>query len=129
MKNTKTDNINRCFTLKLQSGNDNRKIVIYTYDDLGWDSAGRVKLSVEVRHGGKVIFPRGQLYCALHGSSDGVKARELVLSLVAMKPGDTDADYFNAYTPDQKDWVEAHGDAISSERESRYCDENGNIRA
>ena len=94
----------------------------------GWDSAGRVKLTCEVKHGSEVIFPAGQLYCALHGTSDGIEAKELVMSLVAMRPGDTDADYFADYTPDQLAWATEHGETLSMERERRYCDENGNVR-
>lgn len=121
---------NKCFTLRIPTytGKTRTDIIIDAFDDLGWDSAGRVKLSVEVRHGGEVIFPRGQLHCALHGTSDGIKARELVMSLVAMKPGDTDEDYFADYSPAQRDWAETFGDELSMVRESRYCDANGNVR-
>lgn len=94
----------------------------------GWDSAGRVKLTCEVKQGSEVIFPAGQLRCALHGCSDGIEAKELVMSLVAMRPGDTDADYFADYTPEQLEWVTAHGEALGMEREHRYCDESGNVR-
>lgn len=122
---------NVCFVLKLAlflRSHDPRLVIIRAFDDLGWDDAGRVKLTVEVRHGGKVIFPRGKLTCALHGSSDGLKARELVLSLVAMRPEDTDADYFADYTPEQLEWAETYGELIGAERETRYCDANGNPR-
>lgn len=104
---------------------------ITAYDDLvpQWDSAGRVRLTVEVRHDGVVVFPKGQLTCALHGLSDGIAAKELVMALVAMKPGDTDRDHFADYTPDQLEWCEAHGEAIDMERMARYCDpETGEVR-
>lgn len=132
----------------------------------GWDIAGRVKLTVEVKHGSEVIFPAGQLHCALHGASDGIEARELVMSLVAMRPGNTDRDYFGgwrcktchrlgtgaapaacpsccsdhdddhgphaipgSYTERQLAWVTEHGEALSMEREARYCDpETGSVR-
>lgn len=109
---------------------DPRLIVIRAYDDCSpsWDEAGRVRIEVEVRHGGDIVFPRGKLYCALHGTSDGIRARELVMSLVAMRPGDTDEEYFADYTPEQLEWATTHGEALSCEREFRYCDENGNPR-
>jgi hypothetical protein len=125
-------NPNHAFTLRIrlfESEYDRRLVTITAYDDLGWDSAGRVRLTVEVRHGGKVIFPRGQLTCALHGTSDGVKAKEFVMSLVAMRPGDTDDEYFAGYTEAQLAWATEYGEALSCEREFRYCDENGNVRA
>jgi hypothetical protein len=127
------DDPNLAFTLRVRLyRNDARAIVIRVYDDLGWDEAGRVKLTCEVRHGGKVIFPRGQLHCALHGSSDGIKARELIMSLVAMHPsagGGEGEDYYADYSEEQLAWAEEHGEALDMEREVRYCDENGSVRA
>jgi len=127
----KREDPNLAFTLRVRlfrREHDARLIVIKAFDDLGWDSAGRVKLSCEVSHGGKVIFRRGQLYCAVHGASDGIEARELIMSLVAMKPGDTDEDYFSDYSPEQLEWVSKYGESLGCERESRYCDENGNVK-
>ncbi len=109
-------------------------VVITAYDDLvpQWDSAGRVRLAVEVKHGRAVIFPRGQLTCALHGASDGIAAKELVMGLVAMSPLDgsgVEPEYFADYTPEQLAWVTAHGEAIDMERQDRYCDpETGEVR-
>jgi hypothetical protein len=116
---------NLAFTLRVKVYRDESPIIIRAYDGNGWDSAGRVKLITEVRHKGRVVFPKGALYCALHGSSDGVQARELVLSLVSMRPGDTDADYFD-YSPAQLDFARTYGEALSMERDYRYCDDNGN---
>lgn len=128
------------FTLRIRlyrPEHDKRLITITAFDGpitnefgwtSGWDSAGRVKLTVEVKHGSEVIFPAGQLHCALHGSSDGIAAKELAMSLVAMKPSDTDADYFEGYTPDQLAWATGHGEALDMERMTRYCDEDGNVR-
>jgi len=80
------------------------------------------RIDVEVRQGGRVVFARGALYCGLptFKSIDGPDARELVLSLVAMKPGDTDADFFAHYTPEQLAWAERHGDGVSYAA-SRYA--------
>ncbi len=108
---------------------DKRQVVIRAFDDSSWDEAGRVKLEIEVKHGRKVIFPRGQLYCALHGSSNSDEAKELVMSTVAMRPGDTDEEYFADYTPEQLAWASEHGEEIRSEAQARYCDpETGEVR-
>jgi hypothetical protein len=121
------------FKLSIRSGTDDR-IVITAYDDLTpqWDSAGRIRLTVEVRHAGKVVFPKGQLTCALHGASDGLHARELVMALVGMHPSDGNGvgdDYYTDYTAEQIDWAEVFGERISMEREARYCDpETGEVK-
>ena len=80
------------------------------------------QIDVEVRQGGRVVFPRGQLYCGLptFKSIDGPDARELVLSLVAMRPGDTDEDFFEHYTPEQLAWVDRNADGVSYAA-SRYA--------
>lgn len=127
------EDLNCCFTLRVRLyNNDKRLIVIRAFDDAGWDEAGRVKLNVEVRHGGKVIFPKGQLTCALHGVSDGTEAKKLVMSLVAMYQGNgsgVDDDYYKDYTAEQSAWSEAHGESLDAEWSYRYCDESGNPKA
>lgn len=119
---------NRAFTLHLKPFTNEAPIVVHVYDDLGWDDAGRIRIYLEVRQSGKVIFPRGQLYGALHGTSDGIRAREHALAILEMKPGDTDAEYFDGYTPEQLAWATRYGDEISCIRQERYCDENGEVR-
>lgn len=130
-----TSDPNRCFTLRVRlyrKEHDARVIVIHAYDDLGWDEAGRVRLTCEVRHGGKVVFPKGRLTCALHGSSDGVAAKELVLALVAMHPsagGGEGEEFYADYSPEQLAWVETHGESLDMVRDVRYCDpETGSVR-
>ncbi len=137
-----------CFTLRIQLFNGAHEmcercakhstIFVRCYDDHfspNWDSAGRVRLTYEVSHAGEVIFPKGQLYGAIHGSSDGIAAREHVLAHIAMHPGDSsgvdddfDDDFYEGYTAAQLEWLEAHGEALDMERMTRYCDENGNPR-
>ena len=80
------------------------------------------RLDCELRQGGKIIFPRGATWCGIpgHQTIDGPMARETVLSLFAMKPGDTDRDYFSAYTPEQLEWAVANGEHLSMVAEDRY---------
>jgi len=107
------------FTLRVCVFADEPLVVVNAFEgrDAGRGGVGgsHNQIEVEVRQGGLVVFPRGQLYCGLptFKSIDGPDARELVLSLVAMKPGDTDADYFADYTPEQLAWAERHGDGVS----------------
>jgi hypothetical protein len=118
------------FTLRVKCFVHEPMVIIRAYDKPCFGRAWAI--DVEVRQGGKVIFPRGQLHCAsavsTSESQDGNAAKELVLSLVAMKLGDTDPDYFADYSLEQLDWAASYGDALNMEREIRYCDENGNLR-
>lgn len=117
------------FTLRVMTRNG--QIIIKAYDGNAPMSATHHRIEVEVRQAGNTIFERGQLYCGLptHRCIDSLEAKELVLSLVAMQPGDTDSDYFVEYTSDQLDWAGTYGDLLTCEREVRYCDpETGAVR-
>ena len=78
-----------------------------------------------------VLFPRNDFFVGIPAqhSIDGTYAREAVLSLFGMKPGDTDAEFFADYTAAQLAFVSEHADEINMVRESRYCDGNGNVRS
>lgn len=95
----------------------------------GFDGS-HARLDCELVHNGKVVFPKGATWCGIpsHQSIDGNAAKECVASLFAMKPGDTDREYFDSYTPEQLEWAEANGEELGLEREIRYCDENGAVR-
>ncbi|MEO3810740.1 hypothetical protein ABGB17_17200 [Sphaerisporangium sp. B11E5] len=42
-----------------------------------------------------------------------VNAARAVLSLLTLRPGDTDREYFYAYTEDQRNWCDAHAESLS----------------
>ena len=120
------------FALRVSVRRDEPPVMIYAFDANHTDPrTGHHRIDVEVRHAGRVIFPRGATWCAVNRwtSIDGIDAKELVLSLVAMKPGDTDDECFAHYTADQLAFAEQYGEELSSEREFRYCDpETGFVR-
>lgn len=72
----------------------------------------------------RTIFKRGETYCAVNRwtSIDGKEARELVLSLLSMKPGDTDSEYFASYKPHQLDFASTYGEEVSMVRYDRFGD-------
>lgn len=109
------------FTLRVRPYLEGKTIIIRAY--YAGVRHGRDTIEVEVRQGGEIIFPRGSLRCGLGASHsvDGIPARELVMTLVAMAPGDTDAEYFASYTPAQIEWARSNGEVIGGEREYRYC--------
>ena len=118
------------FTLRVKPFRVGETITIRAFDANRTDSTGHSRIDVEVREGSTVVFPRGALYCGVPCGTtvDGVEARELVLSLVAMKPGDTDEEYFADYTEEQRAFADTYGEILNLARHARYCDENGNVR-
>lgn len=86
----------------------------------GTDHRGAETYRAEVRHNGRTIFDDlTGAFSPLH-ASDGREAREHILSHAAMKPGDTDAEFFDSYTPEQIAFVEAFGDELSAVASYRY---------
>jgi len=73
------------------------------------------RLDLEARYDGKVLFPLGALYIGVpsHHSIDSDAAKRSALGCFALKPGDTDADFFEDYTREQLAWVSAHGEELS----------------
>lgn len=122
------------FTLHVRVRKGEPVIVIHAYDGPRgtFSATGHSRIDVEVRQGGRVVFPRGALYCGVpsNTTTDGIAARELVLSLVSMRPGDTDEEYFGDYTEEQLSWVNRYAEELSMVREMRYCDpETGAVRS
>lgn len=113
------------FTLRVRAFVGEPMIIIHAYDANHRDSTGHNRIDVEVKQGGKVIFKRGDTWCATaaHTSIDGTEAKELVMGLVAMKPGDTDDDYFKGYSAEQLAWANKYGEHLDCERQFRYCKE------
>lgn len=96
--------------------------------DGGFQAPNHTRIDCELKQAGKVIFARGDTYCATPGCIDDNAAKELVTSLFAMRPGETDAEYFDSYTLEQREWAEDNGELLSLLGSDRYCDENGNVR-
>ena len=105
---------NLAFELRVRVYRDAPTIIIRAYDNVRVN--GRNGLDVEVRHGGRTIFPRGSFVIGLpfHASTDGAAAKAAVLGWLGSAGG------FEGYTPDQIDWVHEYGEVLAAEAEARY---------
>src|ERR1700743_176418 len=99
------------------------RVVIRAYESER-RSDSHTYIDIEVRFQGSVIFPKGNLYVGIPNGTtiDGIYAKDAVLACVAMRPGDTDPDYFDDYTPAQLSFATTYGEELSLIREYRYCD-------
>lgn len=70
----------------------------------------------------EVVWEPGQSWLGIpgHQTIDGEDAREGVLHSLSMKPGDTDADFFEGWTDAQRAFGEAYGETIAMISEERY---------
>lgn len=91
---------------------------------------GHTRLDILATLDGKVLFPVGATYVGIpfHASIDGIYAKEAVASCIAMKPGDTDEDYFAKYTEEQRKFAELFGEELQMQISCRWHDENGEVK-
>lgn len=106
-----------------------RKGTTITLFQTGFDSRGAASVEVVVRDNGREVFGPGTDGMRLTGalsplfSTDGIDAKRYALSYASIRPGDTDKDFFDPYTPAQLAWVEANGEELSMLTFARYGDD------
>lgn len=77
----------------------------------------------------RVTLFEGEDYgCSPMHSIDGDASVEGLMSFLCLRPGDTDAEYFANYTPQQMEFAEQYAEALHAEVDARFCDENGRVK-
>lgn len=89
-------------------------------------TSGHTTIELELVCGGLRLWPRGSTTVGTpaHVSIDGKEAKALALSLFELKPGDTDADFFADYTPEQLAFVERYSDSFWCARAERFGEDS-----
>lgn len=74
---------------------------------------GKSQLAYQFYHNGKLVF-EGDDFCAspLH-AIDGDETVAGLLTFLSLRPGDTDPEYFEGYTPEQMDFAQQEGENLS----------------
>ena len=68
------------------------------------DSYGKTRLDYELKDGRKVIFADGDFRCSPMDAIDSLACVSALLGFLTLQENDTDAEYFERYTPDQLAW-------------------------
>ena len=76
------------------------------YFGTGW---GRVRLAYAFYDRGELIFSGDDFYPSPLHSYDGAEAIAALLGFLALRPGDTERDYFERYTARQLAWAAERG--------------------
>ena len=77
------------------------------------DDAGRAQFAYKlISPEGETIFEGSDYHAHTRGDNDEEVAGGL-LSFLTLRPGDTDAEYFDNYTPRQWEFVETDAEALS----------------
>ena len=126
------ENLNVCFRLRVRLG-DGKTLAVTAWDDAPSNSPYHRRIDVRATvlwtEDGKrcsaTPFKRGDTWCGVSGGcTDSQEAKALVLGLLAMRPGDTDPDYFSDYTPDQLAFANDYSDDITCEQMRRYGEDS-----
>jgi hypothetical protein len=100
------------FTLTLWDGN-------YGRFDSGQEKT-RYRLTMTEAGKTTVLFEGHDFGRAPSDASDSDGAVKGIMGFLTLRPGDTDADYFAEYTPEQLAFAQSHAEALSMEVVARF---------
>jgi hypothetical protein len=96
-------------------------------------SRGTSLLAYRFRDKGKLIFDGSEYSPSPMDSDDGMETVYGILSFLSLRPGDTDREYFDKYTPEQLAWCESgraeYLSLIVNEREEKLTERRRRKRA
>ncbi len=67
-----------------------------------------------------VLFEGGDYGCSPLHAIDSDEACAGIMGFLTLRPGDTDAEYFDDYSPAQMEYAEQHAEALSGEVYCRF---------
>ena len=116
------------FTLRFKL-DSNTTLIAHAFDG-GFQDPNHTRIDVAatlVKTRGEIVtrstlWVRGDTWCGIpqHKTVDGDDAKECVTTLLAMKPGDTDSDYFEGWTEEQLCFAERYGEELRVIALDRY---------
>ncbi len=70
-----------------------------------------------------VLFEGEDFGCSPLDAIDSDAAVASLMSFLTLRPGDTDSEYFEAYTPEQMEYCQQHAEALACNVSDRFGDE------
>lgn len=108
-------------------GSEMQWFSVEMWDTHRLDSMGKSVLGYELRtHLGddsSVTFTGDDFHCSPMHAIDSDDAVRALMSFLTLRPGDTDAEYFDGYTQEQMDFCRCHAEALDSEVRSVLGDD------
>jgi hypothetical protein len=68
----------------------------------------------------RTLFEGEDFACSPCHAIDSDECIASLMGFLTLRPGDTDAEYFESYTPQQIDYCEQHAEALAGEVYSRF---------
>ncbi len=101
------------------------RYTLRTWDSGRLDARGCTVIRYELRKGfgdtSSVLFEGEDFVGSPMHADDADETMAGLLGFLTLRPGDTDADYFAAYTPEQLAWAESHAEALALAVADRFC--------
>lgn len=93
-----------------------------------WDTNrtihGKYCLGYRLNMNGKTLFEGEDFGCAPSHAVDSDAAVEGIMSFLTLRPGDTDKEYFEDYTPAQLEFCSQHAEALKCEVMDWFGEDN-----
>lgn len=93
---------------------DGRDVSLSLYD-LGTrdPQTGHHRMGYRFWHGTEMVFTGDDYAVPAHHAVDSDDAVRGLLGFLSLRPGDTDAEYFDSYTRRQRQWADQHGEELA----------------
>ena len=82
-------------------------------DVINWEKQGKRRLSYSLKYKGEEIFAGTEFFIPEAWAVDSDHTMAALLGHLSVKPGDTDVEHFDLYSPEQLEFVERFGDLLS----------------
>ncbi len=101
-----------------------KRYTLHTWDSGRLDTRGCTYIRYELREGfgdtSAVLFEGEDFAGSPMHADDADATMAALLGFLTLRPGDTDADYFAAYTPEQLAWAESDAEALALAVDDRF---------
>jgi len=77
------------------------------YDTGRTGDYGKARLAYRFRDRGTLIFEGDDFFCSPMHAIDSLDCVYSLLGFLSLRPGDTDSEYFDGYTPEQMAWCQS----------------------
>src|SRR5258707_12405089 len=85
------------------------------------DHRGQPHIHFRLRESGNgIIFEGSDFAGSPLDGIDSDAAVSALMSFLTLRPGDTDAEYFDLYRPDQMEFCDQHAEALGAEVSARF---------
>jgi len=92
---------------------EGHRAVLQLWDTDLTDRQGKERLAYVLYFDGSIVFEGDDFFCSPLHSVDSDETVRSLMSFLTLRRGDTDAEYFESYTPEQIAFRDTHAESLS----------------